>query len=399
MRHNQLIELINTEVAAHRSELIALREDLHRIPELAFLEVRTAAYLKTYLSQLSGVKLTAIGETGLMAEFSGKQAGPCLALRADMDGLLVEEETGLAFASEHHGYMHACGHDGHMAALLITAKILSQQLQHVSGRVRLLFQPAEEIGEGATAFIQAGVLEGVDRLFGLHLWAPLSEETVGVNQGALMAAGDFFEIVIQGKGGHGAMPHDLIDPIVMGAELISGLQTIISRHLPPTTAGVVSVTRVTSGNSYNVIPETMTLGGTLRALSLADLTMIYAKIESLSHDICHAYGGEAQVRFFSRPNAYPLINDQCFAREVKQALREGLPEKTCGEVTPTMAGDDFSQYLKTGVPSCYIFIGSGGPTTAYPHHHPKFNVSNESLVTATKAYLHVIRRENMEEEV
>ncbi|MBP1042391.1 amidohydrolase [Vagococcus sp. BWB3-3] len=397
MKTKELIDLLNQEVDRHREELLRIREDLHRIPELAFREFFTTDYIENYLVELPGISSYRVSDTGLVAELTSETFGKRLAIRADIDGLPVTEETGLAFSSEHPGQMHACGHDGHMAALLIAAKILSQHRHLLKGSLRFLFQPAEEVGKGANLFISKGVLQDVDYLFGLHLWTPLATSLVGVNEGALMAAGDFFDIVIKGKGGHGAMPQETIDPIVIGANLITSLQTIVSRNLAPIKTGVVSVTSLHGGNSYNVIPESLTLKGTLRALSLTDMEFLYGKIESLTHDICQAYGGKGVVTFASRPEAYPLINNPYYAKKIKKGLQAGLMEAKSREIEPTLAGDDFSQYSKTGVSSCYVFVGSGGLTKDYPHHHPKFNVSPASIVTAAKTYLHAVRLTNMVE--
>lgn len=395
METKDIIDLLNEEVDRHKEELMTIREDLHRIPELAFSEFLTTDYIERYLAGLSGISSYRVSDTGLVAELNSEIPGERLAIRADIDGLPVTEETGLSFSSEHPGKMHACGHDGHMAALLMAAKILSDHRDLLTGSLRFLFQPAEEVGKGANLFIGKGVLQDVNHLFGLHLWSPLATSIVGVNEGELMAAGDFFDIVITGKGGHGAMPQDTIDPMVMGANVINGLQTIVSRNLAPIKTGVVSVTSLHGGNSYNVIPESLTIKGTLRALNLIDMEFLYDKIETLSRDICQAYGGTCVVTFASRPEAYPLVNEPYYAKKIKRGLQEGLSEAKCREITPTLAGDDFSQYSKTGVSSCYVFVGSGGLTEDYPHHHPKFNVSPASIVTAAKTYLHAVRLTNM----
>ncbi|WP_314062465.1 amidohydrolase [uncultured Vagococcus sp.] len=395
METKDIILLLNQEVERHQEELMTIREDLHRIPELAFAEFLTTDYIESYLAELPGINSYRVSETGVVAELTSEIPGKHLAIRADIDGLPVTEETGLAFSSEHPGQMHACGHDGHMAALLITAKIVSQHRHLLTGSLRFLFQPAEEVGKGANLFIEKGLLEGVDHLFGLHLWTPLETSVIGGNEGALMAAGDFFDIVIKGKGGHGAMPQETIDPMVIGANLITSLQTIVSRNLAPIKTGVVSVTSLHGGNSYNVIPEKLTIGGTLRALNLRDMAFLYDKIETLAHDMCQAYGGTCTVTFASRPEAYPLVNDASYAKKIKGGLQEGIPAATCHEIEPTLAGDDFSQYSQTGVSSCYVFVGSGGMAKDYPHHHPKFDVSSASIVTAAKTYLQAIRLTNM----
>lgn len=396
MHDSSLTHLLNKEVQSHKEEVIRVRKELHKIPELAFEEHRTTMFIDSYFKNLKNFKVYRVTKTGVIAELDSGREGKVLAIRADMDGLPVKEETGVNYASQISGQMHACGHDGHMAALLVAAKIIDKHANLISGKVRLLFQPAEEIGEGASVYVEKGVLRDVDALTGVHIWSPLDNGIIGINGGALMAAGDFFEVEISGKGGHAAMPNETIDTAVIAANLVLAFQTIVSRSLPPTTTGVVSVTKIDCGNSYNIIPERLVLGGTLRSLSLSGMETIYDKIESLSLNIARTYGGKAVVDFTSRPNAYPLVNDLELANKIKSNLLEVFTKEECKEVTPTLAGDDFSQYLKTGVPGCYIFVGCGGEGTNYPHHHPKFNITDESIVNALKVHLQTIKSINME---
>jgi len=353
------------------------RRSLHRIPELAYQEERTAAYLREVLEGLGlEVRGGLGGGTGMTVDLGAGDA-PLVALRADMDALPITEDSGVEFESENPGCMHACGHDSHMAMLLGAARVLKEREAELPGPVRLIFQPAEEGGAGAKAMLDDGVLEGVSRIFGIHVWPGQATGTVGLRDGAFLASAGFFEITLTGVGGHAAMPHLAVDPVVAAAHVVTGLQSIVSRERDPFGSNVVSVTQLRAGDAYNVIPREVYLAGTLRSLSLEDQTANAARIEELTKGIAAAHRCTAEVRF---PGTIypPTINHGValdVAREVAEAELGGWVENP-----PTMGGEDFSFFAQE-VPAafCALGIADAEKGTDVSLHNPRFRVDEDAL--------------------
>jgi len=369
--------------------IIDERRTLHQIPELAYGEHETGRHIQGVLQDL-GIDFEAGlgGGTGIVAQL-GSGSAPCVALRADMDALPIEEETGAAFASKNQGAMHACGHDSHMAMLLGAARVLKENEAQLQGPVKLIFQPAEEGGAGAKKLCEEGVLKSPDvaRIFGLHVWPQLPTGTVGLRDGAFLASAGFFEIRIQGKGGHAAMPSLAIDPVVAAAAVVTALQTIVSRERDPFSSNVVSVTQMEAGNAYNVIPSEVRLAGTLRSLSLEDQEANAQRIIEITKGTAAVYRCEAVVEF---PGTIypPTVNHKDALAIGRRVATEIVGADALIEVPQTMGGEDFSFYAQE-VPGCFCALGIGNDAkdTSYSLHHPRFAVDEDAL--AIGAAMHV----------
>ncbi len=351
------------------------RRRLHRVAEVGMDLPRTRETLEEILGEI-GIVPERLGP-GLIADLPGRERGPMLLIRSDMDALPLREETGLPFACP-DGAMHACGHDAHMAMLLGAGALLAgREGTPPPFPVRLLFQPAEELGRGALAMIEAGCLEGVEAVCGLHvgrLFDELGPGQVGIIEGTAMAGMDRFEVLLRGKGVHGATPHKGIDPIVMAGELIGILQTLVSREIPPTRPAVVSVGRIEGGNAFNVIPEEVRLEGTFRAVSREDQERIGRRIDEMARGVAALHGGEAESLWERR--GAPLVNDRAFTAFFRTVVGRVLPPEDRVELrTPTTVGEDMALYLERR-PGTFFFLGVG---PGYPHHHPKFDLDEEVL--------------------
>lgn len=386
------ISIINDSVTEIYPEVVQWRRHFHQYPELSFKEYKTAEFIYQKLLALNCFEIERPLETAVVATLKGSAPGKAIALRADIDALPVNEENDVDYCSVNKGIMHACAHDGHAAALLGVAYILARYKHLIQGSIKLIFQPAEEIGSGAIRLIDKGILNGLDYIFGIHIWSPLELGKIGICYGPMMAAGDFFKIEIKGKGGHGAIPQEAIDPVVIGSEIVLALQSIVSRKINPIRTGLISVTKFDASSSYNTIPETVNLGGTLRSLDMETMEQLYRGIEKLSQQIAQAHGATVSVSFDSRPNAAPLVNNIAVTQMVEEALIEGIGQNHCQRTDPTLAGEDFSQYTKHGIPACFLFIGTRAENSDYPHHHPRFNIQEESMLFSMKAFLNIIRK-------
>lgn len=346
----------------------------HKHPELSYQEFETTKRLKTLLTDHHVEVLDLPLETGLVAIIRGKQEGATIALRSDIDALPVNEETDLEWKSIHEGKMHACGHDFHLTTIYGTALLLNERKEKLKGTVKLIFQPAEESSLGALKIIETGVLDDVDAIFGLHSSSEFEVGTLGIKEGAVSAAVDRFEIKLKGFGTHAAHPQEGKDPIVAIAALIQSLQTIVSRNIDPFTNGLLSVTHVEAGNTWNVIPETGLIEGTVRTLTKEDRVLFEKRIKEISKGIALAYDVDVDVNWIAGPPA--TLNDSYwsdFASEV--ARKEGIPVK---KPSSTLGGEDFAFYLEK-IKGTFIKIGTG---KTYPNHHPKFKVDPKALSQA-----------------
>lgn len=368
------------DARAQSDWIVGLRRTLHRFPELMYEEVKTSQLVCDTLDQLGINYERGIAVTGVFATL-GTGESPCIALRADMDALPIHEETDVPFRSEVDGKMHACGHDCHTAMLLGAAKLLRERESELRGTVRLLFQPAEEGGAGGKRMRDEGALDnpGVERIFGLHVWPKLPTGTIGSRAGTFLAAAGEVEITIHGKGGHAATPHLCIDPVVTAAKVITELQTIISRSLDPLDSGVISITTVHGGEAYNVIPETVRLSGTIRALTMDRFRWLQDRVKSLAAQVAAANDCSATIEFHGE--AYPpTVNDAAVWSDVQDIGAELLGREAVHEIPPVMGGEDFAFYAER-VPGCFVGLGVSNEATGctYHVHHPKFKVDEDAL--------------------
>jgi hippurate hydrolase len=354
-----------------------LRRDLHRYPELAFQEHRTAARLERALAELRPASLERVAGTGLVARIPGRRRSlPAVAIRGDLDALPIQEATGLPFASRIPGVMHACGHDVHATWAVGAAALLSAR--PAAGDVVVLLQPAEETGKGAQAMIEAGALEGVAAIFGGHVDRRFFVGQVVADPGSLAAASDSFEIELVGAGAHGARPQEGRDPIVAAAALITALQTIVSRRLNPATPAVVSVGSVHAGSAPNIIPDTAKLAGTLRALDADTREHLHEALRQISVDVARAYGVEAKLTLELGPP--PLINHEAAVSWAREAVEKLLGRNALVPLgSPNLAGEDFAWYLQQ-IPGCFLRIGAREKgSDPIPAHSPQFYAAEEAI--------------------
>ncbi|MCW6037803.1 amidohydrolase [Spirulina subsalsa FACHB-351] len=375
-------------------QLVQWRRRFHRLPELGFQEKITSAFISACLSQWGIEHQTGIAQTGIVALISGEQPGPVLGIRADMDALPIQELNEVSYRSQHDGIMHACGHDGHTAIALGTAYYLSQHRDAFRGTVKIIFQPAEEGPGGAKPMIEAGVLKNpdVDAIIGLHLWNNLSMGQLGVRSGPLMAATECFRCTISGKGGHGAMPHQTVDSILVTAQVINALQTIVARNVDPIQSAVVTVGKVQGGTALNVIADSAEFSGTVRYFN-PDLADFFSRrIEEIVAGVCHSHGATYDLDYW---RLYPpVVNDGGIADLVRSVAFEVV--ETAAGVVPecqTMGGEDMSFFLQE-VPGCYFFLGSANPEKglAYPHHHPRFNFDESVLGMGVEMFVRCVEQ-------
>lgn len=375
-------------------DLVSWRRHLHQYPELGFKEHLTAEFVAQQLTTWGIDHQTEIAKTGIVATIPGAQPGPVLAIRADMDALPIQEENPVPYRSRHDGVMHACGHDGHTAIALGTARYLSQHHQDFAGTVKLIFQPAEESPGGAKPMIEAGVLQNpqVDAIIGLHLWNNLPLGTVGVKPGPLMAAVDLFDCTIQGKGGHGAMPHQTTDAVVVSAQIVNALQTIVARNVNPLDAAVVTVGQLHSGAVSNVIADTGFMSGTVRYFDPELASLIEPRMEQVIAGICQSWGATYDLNYW---RLYPpVINDVAIA-DLVRSVTASVIETPAGVVPScqTMGGEDMSFFLQA-VPGCYFFLGSANAELGlnHPHHHPQFDFDETALAMGVEIFVRCVEK-------
>ncbi len=355
--------------------IVALRRDIHREPELGFGTKKTA---EKVLSALEGLPLdvqTGVAENGIVATLRGEGDGPTVGLRADMDALPIHEETGLPFASKLEGKMHACGHDGHTSMLVGAAHALSGMRERFNGTVKFFFQPAEEGGGGGKVMVEAGVADDVAAVFALHLWPGFPLGTAATKAGPIMAAADAFEMTIRGSGGHGAFPHLTADAITMAAQIVTALQTVVSREVDPVEPAVVTVGEIGAGSAFNIIPEKARLGGTVRTLNEDLRRMMPERIERIARGVAQGMRGDAELDYeFS----YPVtMNEEGAARTALGVIR-GLfgEEHTLELANPSMGAEDFAFFLEK-IPGAFIWLGVGEEVSFL--HTPTFAFDEEIL--------------------
>ena len=382
---------IGPETQRLAKELGALRREFHARPELGFQEHWSASRIAGYLRELGLDVREGVAETGVTALLEGSGPGRTLLLRADMDALPLQELTGLPFASVNDGVMHACGHDAHTAMALGAAKLLLAHKAELAGTVKFIFQPAEENVQGAKAMIDDGVMENphVDALIGLHtgcLWKEIGPGEIGVRFGSLMASVDRFVVTFKGKGGHGATPHLTVDPVTMTATAVLELQTILSRELSPLDSAVLTVGRIEGGKSFNIIPESCLIEGTVRTLNPATRAFVEERLRVVVSRVAEGMRGVAEVEYESGPPA--LINNADFTRKFHAFAAELAGAERVKEISePTMGGEDVAYFLEM-VPGTFFVHGSCAPEKGqvYPHHNPKFDVDEETFPLGTALF-------------
>lgn len=371
---------IKDQIKALEDELIAVRRDFHQYPELGFQEFRTQEKIMQYLEKC-GLKPKKMAKTGVVALLEGAGEGPTLLMRADMDALPVTEENDVSYKSVNEGVMHACGHDGHMAMLLVAAKILTQNKDKLQGKIKFVFQPNEE-DAGAKFMVEEGVLENprVDAATAIHLWSPIETGKISVTPGPVMGAMDIFRIRIKGKGGHTAMPQEAKDPVIIAAQIIMGAQVIQTQQINVLTPTIISFAKVDTGTSSNIIPEEAVLEGTLRYLYKGgddSLERPRKRLEKVVVGICQTFDAQYEIEFM--PSNFTVENDAKLANMIKKIAEELVgPDNVIPYMT--MAGEDFSEFTKQ-IPSTFYFVGIGNKDkgTDYPHHHPRFNIDENAL--------------------
>lgn len=372
------------------SELVEFRRDLHMYPELSFHEVNTPLKIAQFLTNLGLEVRTQVGGRGVVATLKGGKPGKTVALRADFDALPIQDEKDVPYKSKVPGVMHACGHDIHTAGLLGVAKVLSEVREEWPGNVVFIHQFAEELAPGgAMPMIEDGCLEGVDVIYGVHVWSTMPYGTISVKDGYTMAAADEFEVEIQGKGGHGATPHLTVDSLVVGSQLVLNLQQIVSRKVDPLKPAVVTVGSFHSGEAFNVIPNTASLKGTVRTFDEDVRELIEKEIEALTKATCEGAGAGYSYRY---SRGYPALwNHPEETDRVERLAKDLLGAAQVNRMAPIMGGEDFAYYLQK-VPGTFFFVGGGNPEigASYPHHHPKFNVDERSMLITGKLFLAAI---------
>jgi amidohydrolase len=365
---------LSPEVLASLPELVALRRDLHQHPELAYAETRTAARVSAVLEGAGLTVRTGVGGTGVVAETHG--AGRRVLLRVDMDGLPIQEQSDAPYASRVPGQMHACGHDGHTAIGALAARILAGR--RLEGSARVLFQPAEEGEGGAQSVIRDGALDGVDLALGIHLWNELPVGTIGVKAGPLMAAVDRLRIVIHGRGGHGGTPQSAADPVVASAHVVAALQAVVAREVSPLQSAVVTLGSIHGGTAFNVIPDDVTITGTIRSFDPDLRRSMPERIRRIASGVAEALRCRAEVEVKAGNPA--VINHAGTAEIARRAAEKvvGAERVVCPE--PTMGGEDMAVYFER-VPGCFVFVGSADAERGLdqPHHSPRFDFSEEAL--------------------
>jgi amidohydrolase len=367
--------------------VIGWRRHLHRHPESAFEEVETSRLVRETLESFGGLKLSRPTETSVLARLVGEGSGRTIAIRADMDALPITEETGLPFASENEGVMHACGHDGHTAMLLGAAKVLGELKEHLRGEVRFIFQHAEEVGRGAEELVEAGVIEGADAVIGLHLVPRLEVGKVGIGYGPRLAAPDTFQISVEGEGGHAAWPQEAVDPVVVSAQVVTNLQHVASREIDPRDSLVISVSKIAGGTAHSAIPGRVEMKGTVRTLSEEIRELVPEKMERIVRGITEAH--RASYSFEYRRGPDPVVNHERVMRVVEETARKVFGDEAVEEVPSGMGGEDFSAYQRAA-PAAFFALGAGneGKGITHPNHSPRFDIDEDALPIGVKMFVH-----------
>ena len=377
--------------AALRQQLVAWRRDFHMHPELGFQEHRSAGLIADQLRELGYRVQTGVATTGVVGLLEGRRPGPVVMLRFDMDALPLAEENEVEYASQNPGVMHACGHDAHMAMGLGVATLLAQHLDEMAGTLKLVFQPGEEGMNGAEKMVQAGVMENPrpDVFLATHVWNDAPVGTLNVSPGAVMAAAEKWTCTVRGSGGHGAMPHQTVDPIVAVAQIVSALQTVVSRNVSPLETAVVTVGSVHGGHAFNIIPAQVDLSGTIRTYSPQVREMVLRRVREVVQGVAAACGVVADLEITRLTPA--VVNDAGVTSVVRAAAEAVVGPENVLSGGRTMGSED-AAYFMQDVPGCYFFVGSANPERGLgaPHHNPRFDLDEDALVLGVAVIMHAL---------
>lgn len=380
---------IEQQIENVMSEVFEWRRTLHRHPELSFEEHWTSQYIEDELKQMDGIAISRPTPTSVLGIIKGGHPGKKIGLRADIDGLPVNEErTDIDFVSEVPGKMHACGHDGHTSILLGAAKVLSQNKDQLHGEVYLIFQHAEElIPGGAQEMVATGIFDDLDFIYGQHLFTPIPTGRIGIKNGPITSNSDGFELVIQGSGGHASQPELTVDPVIIGTQIINQFQAIVSRITSPLDSVVISTTNFHAGSAKNIIPDTAQLAGSVRTIDDDTRMLVKEKMEQAVKSICDMYGATYDFNFQFGYAA--VVNNDEKTDEVREIAVEKFGDKVF-EYPLAMGGEDFSAFSRL-VPSTYAWIGAGNneKDMEYPHHHPKFGIDEDGFIDGVKMMVYV----------
>ncbi len=367
------------------SRVVDRRRYLHERPELSFQESETSAFIVAELERIGGfAQISQPTPTSVVADLRGGRPGPRIAVRSDHDALPIEEATGLPFASKNPGVMHACGHDGHTSMMLGVAEVLAPLADQLPGEVRFLFEHGEEaLPGGASQMVAAGAMEGVDRVIGQHLWAWFPLGKVSVRPGPVMAACDVFEIVVKGRGGHISKPQEAIDPLVIGAQIVTNLQQIVAREVDPQEIAVVGVTMFEAGESVGVIPQTARLEGGTNMFSAEVRDLLERRIHEIAEGICAAHGATCEITYTRGYDA--VVNDPATTEIVASAARRALGEEAVYEGELILGGEDFSAF-QAQAPGTFLLLGARDQEAGevHDHHHPEFDIDERALANGVK---------------
>jgi amidohydrolase len=382
------LDQIKSEIDELVPGLVAMRRDLHEHPELSFEEYRTSGIVAQRLQALGLEVQTGVAKTGVVGLLRGgasRAGAKTIAIRADMDALPIHELNEIEYRSQTDGKMHACGHDGHTSILLTVADILSKRRPELAGNVKFIFQPAEERVGGAKPMVEEGAMQGVDGVIGLHLISGYPQGRVGVRAGAVFASADRIEFTVKGKGGHAAMPEQSIDPIVAAAQIITALQTLISRETSPFSPAVITIGTINAGTAFNIIPESVKMQGTMRAYTNEHREYLLRRIREVAGGVAAALGAVCEVQLFD--GCPPCINDPAMTELVHRAAAATVGEQRVdsGEEVMTTGSDDMAYFLQAA-PGCYFIVGARNEDkdATYPHHHPRFNIDEDALPIAVE---------------
>lgn len=376
---------LKASVKKYEEEMIAFRRDLHQHPELQWEEFRTTQKVADEMDKL-GIPYRKTVPTGLIAELVGGNPGKTVALRADMDALPVQElNEGLAYKSLEDGKMHACGHDAHTAMLVTAAKALKEIQSDIKGTIRFIFQPSEENAKGAKAMVEQGAVEGVDNVFGIHIWSQMPSGKVSCVVGSSFASADIFTIDFTGRGGHGAMPDACIDATMVASAFVMNVQAIVSRETHPLDPVVVTIGRMDVGTRFNVIAENARLEGTVRCFSIETRERVKKAIQRYAEHTALTYGATAAVDY--QYGTLPVVNDEKDALFAQKIIQDSFGEDALLQEPPTTGGEDFS-YFTEYTPGCFALVGCGNPDkdTEWAHHHGKFNVDEDAMKMGAEMY-------------
>ena len=377
-------ELLHKKVQDAAQTLVADRRWLHSHAEISFQEKETTAWLCAQLEKIEGLTISRPTATGAVATLSTGRPGPVVAFRADIDALAMTEATGLPYASQNPGAMHACGHDGHAAVLLSAARLLAGMRDELRGEARFIFQHAEEVPPGGAAeLVAAGAVDGVEEVYGLHFTSSMPTGSFGVRSGVLTSATDRFDITVKGKGGHSAIPQECVDPVVIGAQIVLALQGIISRKLNPCEVAVLSICQVSGGSAYNIIPHTIQLTGSVRTFDKTVRENVKRWIEEIARGIARAQGGDID---FAYSYGYGfVVNDPALTEAAAAVIRETFGPQAVVPIGPQMPGEDFCHFLEK-CPGFFVEVGAASPEKGItaPHHNPLYQLDEDALPLAAE---------------